>query len=240
VAKLATIVAVALCAACLTGSSALAGGFSIVRAEDLREAVRLYLVQREGRAAERMYLSFRSVPDSIGIKADVFSLRVGMGSSTRARGPLGFVVEVVEGGQTVHRCMVTAVIRSYDTVLVADRTIGRVVAPSADDIRRLRIETTGIDRPLVASLDDLTGKRTRRVITRGNILYADMFEDMPLVHKGSPVYIRVKSGSVNVTTQGVACQDGRAGELIEITVPGKTGRLKAWVADNQTVAIRVD
>ncbi len=239
-AKLITILAAALGAAYLLTSCAVAGGFSVVRAEELREAVRAYLVQREGEAVERTELSFRSVPDSIGITATAYDLRVGMGSSTRARGPVGFVVEVVVGGQTVHRCLVTAVIRSFDTVLVADRTILRAVTPVAEDVRRLRIETTGIDRALVSALDDLMGQRTRRVITRGNILYRDMFEGVPLVRQGSPVSVRVTSGSVSVTAEGVACQDGRFGECIEITVPGKAGRLKAWVADDRTVAIRAD
>ncbi len=240
VAKRTIILAAVLCAACLVAAPAPAGGIRVLRAEDLRDAVRLYLAQREGTAAERLDLSFRSVPDSIGINAETFVLRVGMGSSTRARGPLGFVVEVVVDGQTVHRCMVTAVIRTYDTVLVADRTIPRAVTPAADDLRLLRIETTGIDRALVAALDDLAGRRTRRVITRGSILYADLFEGVPLIRQGSPVSVRVTSGSVSITAEGIACQDGRIGELIEITVPGKAGRLKAWVADDRTVAIRAD
>lgn len=239
-AKLTTILAAVLCATCLFSRAAVAGGISIVRAEDLREAVRLYLVQRGDAAVEHAEVSFRSVPDSIGIDAPAYDLRVGMGSSTRARGPVGFVVEVMVGGQAVHRCMVTAVIRSYDTVLVADRTIQRAMTPGADDVRRLRIETTGIDRALVPALDELMGRRSRRVITRGSILYRDMFEDLPLIHQGSPVSVRVTSGSVSVTAEGIACQDGRFGECIEITVPGKAGRLKAWVADDRTVAIRAD
>lgn len=227
-------------AACLCAGSALGGGLSLVRAEDLREAVRMYLVQRDGGAMERAEVSFRSVPDSIGIDAPAYDLRVGMGSSTRARGPVGFVVEVMVGGRAVHRCMVTAVIRSYDTVLVADRTILRATALGTEDVRRLRIETTGIDRALVAGLEDLMGRRSRRVITRGSILYTDMFEDVPLIHQGSPVSVRVTAGSVSITAEGIACQDGRFGECIEITVPGKAGRLKAWVADDRTVAIRAD
>lgn len=236
----AIIAAVALCIAWLCNGTAFAGGPGVVRAEEFREAVRLYLAQREGACMERADLSFRSVPDSIGVPSPGYDLRVGMGSSTRARGPVGFVVEVVVGGQAVHRCMVTAVIRTYDTVLVADRTIPRAVLPGADDVRRIRIETTGIDRATVAAMEDLWGKRTRRVITRGSILYTDLFEDMPLVHQGSPVSVRVTAGPVSVTAEGIACQDGRIGECIEITVPGKTGRLKAWVADDRTVAIRAD
>jgi flagella basal body P-ring formation protein FlgA len=227
-------IAALLCSATL---SAFAGGISVVRAEDFREAVRLFLVQREGWVKERMDLTFRSVPDSIGVDAPAFTLRVGMGSSNRARGPVAFVVEVVAAEQTVHRCMVTAVIRTYDTVLVADRTIAHGVAPTDGDIRRFHLETTGVERALVTDLADLFGKRTRRVIARGSLLYADMFEDLPLVYQGSSVHVLVRSGSVSVMAEGTACQDGHAGELIEVSVRGKAGRLKARVTDDCTVAV---
>jgi flagella basal body P-ring formation protein FlgA len=217
--------------------SAVAGGFSIVRGDDLREAVRRYLVQREGAAAERLELSFRAVPDSIGVTVSSYTLRVGMGSSNRVRGPVAFILEVVAGDQIVHRCLVTAVIRTYDTVLVAGRTVARGAVLAEADICRFRVETTGIDRPLVGSLARLEGKRSRRVIARGSMLFEDMFETMPLVYQGSSVRVLVRSGGVSILTEGTACQDGRMGDLIEIAVRGKPGRLKARVADDYTVAV---
>lgn len=223
----------------LTGAVLMASAarISMVTADDLRLAVRQYLEQRADWAPERMDLNFRSVPDSIGVQAAAFSLRVGMGSSNRARGPMSFVVEVVASEQTIHRCMVTAVIRTFDTVLVADRTIARGTSLTSADLRRFRVETTGIERPLLTELTLLAGKRTRRMIVRGSMIYADMFEDVPLVYQGSSVRVLVRSGSVNITTEGTACQDGHAGELIEVSVRGKAGRLKARVEDDCTVAV---
>jgi flagella basal body P-ring formation protein FlgA len=233
VAKLTAIVAL------LVGAwmSAAAGGLSIVHGDELREAVKRYLVQREGADAERLELSFRAVPDSIGVPVSAYTLRVGMGSSNRVRGPVAFIVEVVAGEQTVHRCMVTAVIRTYDTVLVAGRTLARGAVLAEADLCRFRIETTGIDRPLAGSLASLEGKRSRRVIARGSLLFEDMFETLPLVYQGSSVRVLVRSGAVSILTEGTACQDGRMGELIEIAVRGKPGRLKARVADDYTVAV---
>lgn len=229
-----TVIGILLVGAVLTAS---AGRIAIVTAGDLRQAVRQYLEQREDWTPERMDLSFRSVPDSIGVLAPEFTLRVGMGSSNRARGPMSFVVEVVAAEQVVHRCMVTAVIRTYDTVLVADRNIARGATVTAADLRRFRVETTGIERVLATDLGLLNGKRTRRMVVRGSMLYADMFEDMPLVYQGSSVRVLIRSGSVNITTEGTACQDGRAGELIDVSVRGKAGRLKARVEDDCTVAV---
>jgi flagella basal body P-ring formation protein FlgA len=212
----------------------------MVRAGDLRDAVQRFLAQRDARAAELMELSFRSVPDSIPVDVPEFSLRVAAGTVTRMRGPLAFTVEVVAGHRTVHRCMVTAIIRTYDTVLVADRAIERRATPGPDEVRMLRLETTGMDRVFMTGMDDLSGKRSRRTIARGSILYEDMFEGQPLVHQGAQVNVRVHSGPVCITTDGIACQDGMFGQLIEVTVQGKAGRVKARVADSRTVAVPVE
>ena len=229
-----------LCVTLCASGPGLAGERAMVRAADLREAVQRFLVQRDAQAAERMDLSFRSVPDSIPVDVADFRLHVATGTVTRMRGPLAFIVEVVAGERTIHRCMVTAIIRTYDTVLVADRTIARRVTPGGDDVRKLWLETTGIERPLVTDVDDLSGRRSRRVISRGSILYEDLFEDQPLVHQGSQVHVRVCSGPVCITTDGIARQDGTFGQLIEVSVQGKAGRVKARVADSRTVAVPVE
>jgi flagella basal body P-ring formation protein FlgA len=231
---------VLLCATLVSSGPGVAGSRSYVCAEDLRTAVRHFLAQRDAHAADQTELSFRSVPDSIPVDDVAFSLHVDTGTLTRMRGPMAFIIEVVAGERTVHRCMVTAVIRTYDTVLVADRTIARRATPGIDDIRMLRLETTGISRPLLSHVDDLFGKRSRRIITRGSILYEDLFEDLPLVHQGAQVNVRVHSGPVCITTDGIACQDGMFGELIEVSVQGKAGRVKARVADSRTVAVPVE
>jgi flagella basal body P-ring formation protein FlgA len=236
-----TLIGVALfCVTLVVTGSGVAGGRFFVSAADLRGAVQRFLVQRDAHAAEHMELSFRSVPDSIPVVVAEFSLHVGTGTLTRMRGPMAFIVEVVAGEQTIHRCMVTAVIRTYDTVLVADRTIARRATPGIDDVRMLRLETTSMDRPLLLGLGELFGKRSRRIIARGSILYADLFEDLPLVQQGSQVHVRVHSGPVCITTDGIACEDGMIGDLIEVSVNGRAGRVKARVADSRTVAVPVE
>lgn len=229
-----------LCVTVAATGSCVAGERSYVSAADLRGAVQNFLAQRDARAAKQMELSFRSVPDSIPVEVAEFSLHVGTGTLTRMRGPVAFMVEVVAGTQTIHRCMVTAVIRTYDTVLVAERTIARKSTPGIDDVRMLRLETTSMERPRVSGLDELFGKRSRRIIARGSILYEDLFEDLPMVQQGSQVNVRVHSGAVCITTEGIACEDGMIGDLIDVSVNGRAGRVKARVADSRTVAVPVE
>ena len=156
-----------------------AGGRSDVSAaEDLRDAVQRFLAQRDARAAKQMELSFRSVPDSIRWKLPEFSLHVGTGTVTRMRGPVAFIVEVVAGDADrppVHGHGGHPDVRHGAGGGQDDRRAEST--PGIDDVRMLRMETTSIDRPLVSGMDDLSGKRSRRIIARGSILYEDMFED---------------------------------------------------------------
>lgn len=217
-----------------------AGERTVLRPADLEQAVRAFIAQRADGASGTMEVGFRSVPDSIVVVGRGVDLQVGTGQGARMRGPVAFAVTVIAEGRPAHRVMVTALLRTFDTVLVAERTIGRHDTPSAEDVRLVRCETTGMERAAIGGMEGLTAKRTRRAIARGSVLYADLFEEMPLVLQGTPVHVRVRSGNVSVTANGTACEDGRAGEMIEVTVQGRSGRLRARVEDGRTVAVQVD
>ncbi|HSQ74157.1 MAG TPA: flagellar basal body P-ring formation chaperone FlgA, partial [Bacteroidota bacterium] len=86
----------------------------------------------------------------------------------------------------------------------------------------------------------LAGTRTRRIVAQGSILYEDLFEPVPLVMQGNRVNVRVRAGSVTLTAEGVAREDGRKGDLIDVSVQGRGERLKAQVQNERTVAVPVE
>jgi flagella basal body P-ring formation protein FlgA len=136
--------------------------------------------------------------------------------------------------------MVTALIRTYGNVLVAIRMIPWRTTPTPEDYRILRMETTFLSRPVVMDSASLSGNRTRRIVSQGSILYEDLFEPVPLVMQGDKVNVRVRAGSVTLTAEGVAREDGCRGDMIDVSVQGRGERLKARVQNERTVAIPVE
>ncbi|MBP1690713.1 MAG: flagella basal body P-ring formation protein FlgA [Bacteroidetes bacterium] len=236
-----TIAIIAAFGALLLSLAAVAGeSRSVVRAGEFKDAVRAYVEGRGADKEEERELTFRSVPESLKVGCPAYALHVESGGSARTKGATTFVIAVECGGRVVQRCMVTALIRTYANVLVANRIISWRATPAPDDLRLVRMETTFFDRPVVQDPGSLTDKRARRIITQGSILYRDLFEPVPLVMAGDRVNVRVKAGSVTLTAEGVAREDGHRGDLIDVSVRGRGERLKARVHDGRTVAVPVE
>ena len=224
----------------IVSAPAAAGDAFTVRPDDVREAVRAYVAARTSEEHEKSELTFRSVPDSVRVKSADYQLHVESGTSTKLKGAVAFVVTIESGGMIVQRCMVSTFIRTYADVFVATRMIPWRTTVSPDDYRLLRMETTFMDRPVVLDTAMLAGTRTRRIVAQGSILYEDLFEPVPLVLQGDRVNVRVHAGAVTLTAEGVAREDGRKGDLIDVQVQGRGERLKAQVQNERTVAVPVE
>jgi flagella basal body P-ring formation protein FlgA len=233
-----TAVAVVLLAAIC--QSAAAGDAPVVRADDLKHAVRAYVAALAGGEQDDMELTFRSVPDSVRVKSPDFTLHVERGRSLRLKGAVAFAVTVECGGVIGQSCMVTALIRTYADVYVAMQMIPWRTTLSWENYRVYRMETTFIERPVIRDTLQMQGLRTRRIVAQGSILYEDMFEPVPLIMQGDRVSVLVRAGSVMLTAEGVAREDGHQGEMIQVSIQGRGERLKARVQSERTVAVTVE
>ncbi len=222
--------------ALLAGPVSLHGGTK-VSAAALESAVRAFLAERQGALQVQPDITFRSVPAEIAIAESTYTLHVAADGRTSWKGPIGLRVEIESRGQIVHRCMVSVLIRTYADVLVAERPIGRHMAPAADDVRALRMETTMLQRPMLENGADLAAMRTRQIVTRGSILYADLFEQVPLVLQGDHVRVRVQTGGVTLSAEGTAREDGNRGEYITVDIDGRRDRVRARVDGVRSVCV---
>ncbi len=212
----------------------------LVRAEELKTAVRTFLEERVSGGGVSIDVVFRSVPDSVRVARLPYALHVLAGGSGRCRGPVTVVIEIQDGSGVVQRRMVTGVVRTYADVVIAERMLPRHATPERADLRCVRMETTMIGRPLVSDPADVASSRTKRIVQKGGILYADMFEPVPLVLQGDKVVVKVQSGSVLLKTEGIAREDGHRGEMIEVYLRGRSERIFARVESARTLTVPLD
>jgi flagella basal body P-ring formation protein FlgA len=208
-----------------------------VSASALEGAVRTFLVERCSGSAVKPDITFRALPDGIDIPETTYTLHVSGDDRTTWKGAIAVRVEIESGGRIVHRCLVSVLIRTYADVLVAERPIGRHGALSADDVRALRMETTTIRREMLEEGAELGGLRSRQIVSRGSILYADLFERVPLVQQGDHVIVRVLARGVALSTEGIAREDGNSGEYVTIDLEGRHERVRARVDGARSVTV---
>lgn len=222
----------------LPGAAAFGGGTRVPAAE-IQEAVRTFLLQQRTGSPEQEEITFRSVPENIEVPGPAYHLHVNGDDRTEWKGSLALRVEIELNGRVMHRCLVSVLIRTYADVLVAGRPIKRHSSPLPDDVRGLRMETTLMQRRTLTSMGVLEGLQARQIIPRGNILYEDLFERVPLVRQGDHVQVKVQSGGVCLLTEGIAREDGGRGEFVLVEFATRRERVRARIDGVQSVSVPV-
>ncbi len=217
--------------------AALAGqGTMEVRAGDFRAAAESYVAGLPVREGTRYAVECRDLPDSIAVPRGSLRLEVDAAATPVLRGRVGLAVVVSVDGVTVRRVVVPALIRTFADVLLASRTLDARAAVAPGDVRTANVESTEWTRRPVADAAALAGKRTKRFIAEGSILFEELFEPVPLVGHGDPVTLRASTAGVSVSTGAVALEDGVAGSIITVKTAYTHERIRARVIGAGLVA----
>ena len=222
----------------LLSVAAFAGpGTMFLRASDLRGAVESFVARLPVREGHEIVVECRDVPDSIPVPSGTLRLIVDQGATPVLRGRVALAVEVVVNGVTVRRVLVAALVRTYAGVLLSTRMLGARAPVVADDVRSARVETTEWTRRPVADISSLAGKRTKRIVAEGSVLFEELFEPFPLVTRGDQVMLRAGSKGFSISTGAVALQDGLLGSVITVKASHTRVRLRARVIDAGVVSV---
>ncbi|MBU3693773.1 MAG: flagellar basal body P-ring formation protein FlgA [Rhodocyclaceae bacterium] len=100
-------------------------------------------------------------------------------------------------------------------------TAGRTI--ESDDVHLAETDLTGLQRPPLRDSQLVVGRIARVGLAAGQVVVAEHLRLPVLIRRGSAVEVTATIGQVTVSSTGTAMQDGAAGELIRVKVPG--GRL---------------
>ncbi len=139
--------------------------------------------------------------------------------------------ELLESGQ------ISVNIVKYENVLMAGDRIGRNALLSPEQITtESRDVTYLIDKPLT-DLNEIVGRRTKRLIVKGNILTYANTEIIPTVEVGKEVKIIYRSGVLEISAVGTALENGYTGESIRVRNEQSKKTVEATINNEQTVLI---
>jgi flagella basal body P-ring formation protein FlgA len=112
---------------------------------------------------------------------------------------------------------------------------GSVLGPQ--DVTVAHDEVGNVPMRLLPGLDDITGARTLRTLSEGDVLSRSAVAVRPLVQSGDVVVVRLVAGSVQVEGTGVAAQSGSAGEIVRVVNPNTRRALQARVVGRGQVEV---
>ena len=114
-------------------------------------------------------------------------------------------------------------------------TVGTIVG--RDDFHMARVAANTLRGDAVRSVEQATGLQLTHTILAGQPVYPNDLTRPLIVRRGALVRLRLESGGLSVTGQGVALESGAEGERIKVQNPGSRSVLEGIVIGENLVRI---
>jgi flagella basal body P-ring formation protein FlgA len=123
-------------------------------------------------------------------------------------------------------------------VLVLTRSVkrGETLKESDFAVRPLRVGRAGI---YASRFSEAAGRTLRKNLSQGEAVPLNLLVAVPIIEKGKVVTIVVRSGGVTVRAQGEALESGALGDVIDVRNLAGRAVVKAVVAAEDTVEVKV-
>ncbi len=203
----------------------------------IRQAVENHFVRQFGVPANQLKLTFLRFPKNFAVGVPVNEIRVIEQHKRKRLGYQTVWVELKHNGNLLRKFPVSLQVAIEKEVLVAGEKIAfrRKITPQMFR-KEVRLITEGWDR-LITDATHLNGWEARRVIAPGTIITRDLFRPAPLVKRGDVVKVELKTGTLVISSKGIARGEGVQGETIPVTVEPGGKKLKARIAAPGVVCI---
>ena len=111
---------------------------------------------------------------------------------------------------------------------------------SADDVDlTVDAESFGFQSTIeLEPLDEIVGQRAKARIRRGSVLRREMFEPVPVVHRGDIVTIFVETESFRITAPGEVLEEGGEGDVVRVCNLTSKNKVYGFVRDSKQVEVK--
>lgn len=144
-------------------------------------------------------------------------------------------IKISEKGKWTNSIL-TLQLKLYKQVPVASREIQRKENLDDNSYTLQSVEVSSLKSRVVELSDLQKSLRAKVIIKQGEILTQDLVEEIPVIHSGSKVVAECIKGSVVVSTEAIARQDGKMNQIIDV-LTSSNELLKAKVISSQKVLI---
>ncbi len=207
--------------------------------EQLKVTIEKYVLHKLQLSKDELLLEFPNLEKQNAAKIACDEIKI-LPSRKPVRKGLQFIkCGLYRNGQYLKTLSVNTRIRTFQNVVVSKTKLGRFTVVSPEDLQLARLETTSLTKKTFSSLKEMSGLRTTRLIQTGGVITENLVEKLPVITRGSGVDIRFKRGALEITTAGVARQDGKIGDEIRVKCVESKKSYTAKVIDAKTVLVNL-
>lgn len=107
-------------------------------------------------------------------------------------------------------------VKLYKNVLVANKDIPINTNLNQEDFNYVLKDVTKVRGSLVDDKSSLESYKTKFSIKKGDILISELIDEIPVIKSGEKLVVEVQKGSVLISLDGFARQNGKIGETIDV------------------------
>ncbi len=196
---------------------------------DLETILGQFLKANSGRLPQaEIRLHILHAPQELLLPAGTLSWQV-TPSRAAILGSTSFSVAFAVDGKPAGNCIVRGRLEALGDVAVAAIPLRKGEILNERSIRIEKQDLSVLDDPFTKKTQ-LIGRETARTITAGTILDHDNITDPSIIHRGDMITIIARKGPMQLSTKGLAKQDGHLGEIIRVKN----------ISSNKVIYCRVD
>lgn len=211
-------------------------GEVLLTPENVASALQRHAVENSPWKAENVEV--RVLPfQPVSVSARVANLRVLRPVNGISPGQQSYLIAAESGGKEYARLWIKAEVRVFDEVVVSSQPLASQEIVKGNDVRLERREISGLQARPFYRIDDVVGQQVARAIPVNETLTQKRLERPTVVRRGSAVVLVYETGTLRVETPGIAEDNGRTGELIQVKNSASGKLLRGRVLDGRMVRV---
>lgn len=202
--------------------------------EEVTQIARMSLLEKIDSSKRIEIEPFGTIKDII-LPAGKVEYQVSAVQSQNFRNQVYIPVDIKINGTKYRTIKVGFRIHRFANVIITTRSLPGYYILTFHDVRMEEREVTYIN-PI--PLEEVIGKRLKTAVPEGKILTYDLIETPPLIKRGDVVTIKREDEFLSISAKGMAKQDGRLGDKIQIENTISKKIITGVVEDDKTVLVK--
>jgi flagellar basal body P-ring formation protein FlgA len=211
--------------------------YATVAPARINAAVKAFVLHHAPWKPDQLKVYKFTLDQELTVPPGIVAFQVTAPKHTDWLGPIPFNVLVIVDGQAVRKVTAPATIEVWSDVVIAAKPLGKFQPIHADDILIKKMNLARVPANVIASAEQVLGRRANRNIAANSILRSDQVEMAPVIKRGDVVQVIAESEVLKVTAKGLAKENGAKGDRIQVMNLGSKKIIYALVVDGQTVQV---
>lgn len=211
----------------------------LLKGEDVTAAFRRYIQDHSPYPPKNLTIEVFPLKESIILPDSHVTLEPISPQSKKLLGNITLEMVILHAGQPINRVKVSGQVRLKRLVVCAVRPLRPQQVIGQEDIQVIDREMTNLKTDFFHSSEQVVGQVLARAVGPQEIITPRHLSRQPLIKRGDEVTVVYDQDGLEITTKGVAREQGYVGKSIRLLNPKSKKEFQGLVVNAKTVKVEL-